>query len=237
MSLLIPAIAGARRAAANTACASQLHQLCAAVVMYLGEHRHYPDPSSIPAFVGPVPLCIRANVLNAVGPYVAWTELAGTERVDALPPPAACNVRLQLDILLDPYPPAAFGLEFWNTGYSYCGGLMEVANATSVALKPDHIADRKGRRRGVLWADNLILLKSGGASQGWAYWHLRGGHSINPALVTVVEPTSYAGHHVGWSDGSVEFSPRGAISLDPADADTVAAYKVGTPALTIYHYF
>ena len=237
VALLLPGLTAARRAAANTTCAAQLRQLTAATVMYLNEHRHYPDADAIPAFAGPAPVCVRKGVLNAVGPYLSWRELSGSEAVNALPPGAACNVRLEMDLLLEPYPPATFGLDFWNTGYSYCAGLMECKSTTAVALRPDRLADRKGRRRGVLWADNLLHLKSGGASLGWAYFHIRGSHEINPALVTVVDPKSYAGHHTAWSDGSVEFLPRGALSLEPAEADKVATYKVGTPGLTLYQYF
>jgi prepilin-type N-terminal cleavage/methylation domain-containing protein len=242
VALLLPALSAARRAAANTTCAAQLRQLATATVMYLNEHKHYPDADAIPAFAGPAPVCVRKNVMNAVGPYLSWPELSGTERVDGLPAGAACNVRLEVELLLEPYPPATFGLEFWNTGYSYCAGLMECrltggGPTTATAIRKDRLADRKGRRRGVLWADNLLHLKSGGASLGWAYFHIRGAHEINPALVTVVDPKSYAGHHTAWSDGSVDFLPRGALSLDPGDADTVATYKVGGPGLTLYQYF
>jgi prepilin-type N-terminal cleavage/methylation domain-containing protein len=237
VALLLPALSAARRAAANTVCEAQLRQLASATVMYLNEHRHYPDADAIPAFAGEAPVAVRDDVLNAVGPYLSWPELSGGESVDRLPGGAACNVRLELDLLLDPYPPATFGLPFWNTGYSYCGGVMECPNTSAVALRRDRLADRKGRRRGVLWADNMLHLKSNGASLGWAYFHIRGSHRINPALVTTEEPTSYAGHHSAWSDGSVEFHPRGVISLDAADADTAATYKVGSPALTLYQFF
>jgi prepilin-type N-terminal cleavage/methylation domain-containing protein len=237
VGLLLPALSAARRAAANTACAAQLRNLVNATVMYLGDNKHYPDPDTIPAFAGAAPICVRGGVMNAVGPYLGWPELHGGETVDALPPGAACNLRLEVELLLDPYPPAMFGLGFWNTGYSYCAGILDTGSPTAHALKKDRIADRKGRRRGVLWADNFLLLKANGAPAGWAYFHFRGGHDIDPALMTVVEPRSYAGHHTGWSDGSVEFHPRESFSLDPADADKAATYKVGAPGLTLYQYF
>jgi len=235
VSILLPALNAARRAADKTACAAQVHQLLLATQMYLNEQRHYPDASTIPAFGGPVPCCVRANLLNAIGPYLNWPELTGAETVDRLPRLAACNCRLQQETLLDPYPPPAFGLDFWLTGYGYAAGIMDAGSASAAALKPERIADRRGKRRGVVWGDYLIVLNAASAP-GWGYFHQVGGHHFDSATTTTPVPTSYFGHHSGWSDGSVEWQGRGTLSLDPLQADDAATYRVGA-GLTIHCYF
>lgn len=236
ISVLLPALTAARRAADKTTCAARIHQLVAATQMYLNEHKHYPDASSIPAFNAPVPCTVRENVLNAIGPYLSWPILKGSETVDQLPALAVCNVRLQHEVLYDPYPPNAFGIDFWLTGYGYAAGVMDPRGAAATAIRPDRIVDRRGKRRGVVWGDYLILLSTPG-SRGWAYYHMVGGHSVDAATMTVPNPVNYNGHHSGWSDGSVEWLPRGAVSLDAADADSAATYRAGAGGMTIHSYF
>ena len=240
IAVVLPALINARRAANDLACASQLRQLVTATVMYHGENRHYPDPRDVPAFASPVPMFLHESTMNAVGKYLGWPELSGAERVDALPRPAACNMRMEVALLMDPYPTATFGLPFWNTGYSYCGGLLETPNGPgAAALLPDRVADRRGKRRGVLWADNLVFLRAGSANLGWAYFHFKDGHQLDPTFLTVIDPTSYRGHHRAWSDGSVDWLPRGTIRLDPANPDAHAAFRSGTPGagLVLYAFY
>jgi len=242
VGLLLPALVSARRKAADTVCAARLHQLAAATVMYLGENKHFPDPDVIPSFGGPFPSAITGNVLSAVGKILKWPPLTGSERISDLPELSVCNQRREIEVLYDPYPPAAFGASFWLTGYAYCAGLMDLAlpggtPTTALEIIPHRCADRRGKHRGVIWADHMALLKAGGASLGWGYFHFKGSHSIDPTFLTVVTPDTYRGHHRAWSDGSVEWISRGSFSLDPADADKAAAYRVGTPALTAYNYF
>jgi hypothetical protein len=208
--------------------------------MYLNENRHYPKQQIVPAFDGAVPLAQTADLINSVGRYLGWTQFSGNERIDELPQIAVCNVRREVTLLDDPYPPAVFGLSFWLTGYAYWGGLMEARNgagtSTAVALANQSVPDHRGKRRGVIWSDYMILLKSGSASNGWAYFHFKGSHEVNPVFVTAVTPRSYRGHHRAWTDGSVEWLKRGDFSLHPDDAETGAIHRVGTPALTMYTY-
>ncbi len=238
VGFLLPALAGARRSAKDVACASQLRQLVAATVMYLNDNRHYPDAPIVPAFAGPLPLAQHEAVLDGIGPYLSWPDIESSAKVPDLPALARCNLRGELDLINDPYPPAMFGITFWNTGYSYGGGLRDANGPGAGKLLLSHLADRKGKKRGVLWADNLVLLKAGGADLGWAYFHFKGSHEVDPTYLTVVTPKSYRGHHRAWSDGSVEWVTRGTVSLDPAQADTTAAYRAGQPGvLTLHSYF
>jgi len=236
--LLLPAVAAARRAAKDTVCAARLHDLVAATTIYFNEHRKFPLPPQLPAFGGPVPIALQDQLLNAIGGVYHWPELAYTVRVDELPEPAFCPVRLEVELLLEPYPAAAFGAQWWNTGYSYCAGLTETGSTSGVGLAPDRLTTLRGRRRGVLWADNLVFLTVGGAPGGYAYFHFRGGHDVDPTFVTVIRPTSLRGHHRAWTDGSVEWLPRDTFDLSPSKADQQAAYKVvGPSGLGLYFYF
>ncbi len=242
IGFLFPALVSARRKAADTVCASQMNQLTTATIMYLNENKHFPDPDIIPAFGGSFPSAITTPVLDGIGRVMHWPMLIGTERINELPQIAVCNERRDCEVLYDPYPPAAFGAPFWLTGYSYCGGIMDLkmpdgSPTTAAELMPNHSSDRKGKHHGVLWADHMALLKNGNISMGWGYFHFKGSHAIDNTLLTIVNPDSYRGHHRAWNDGSVEWIPRGSFSLDPADANTAAAYKVGYSSLTAYCYY
>lgn len=82
------------------------------------------------------------------------------------------------------------------------------------------------------------MLTVGGTPSGYAYFHFKGAHDIDPTFVTVVTPTSLRGHHRAWTDGSVEWLPRGTFDLTPASADTAAAYKVvGPSGIGLHFYF
>ena len=241
IALVLPTISGARRAAQDVVCASRLRQLSAATTMFLGQHKHYPDAPVMPGFGGPLPLAQTADLLNSIGVSLQWPQISGAERVDDLPLSAVCQARREFDLMKDPYPAAAFGLPFWLTGYAYFGGALDARDAagasTAVALPPARLSDRRGKKRGIIWGDYLVLLKAGDQSLGWGYMHFKGGHVVNPDFVTAVEATSYRGHHRAWSDGSVEWLARGAVSLNPADAERAAFYRVGAAgALRAYFY-
>lgn len=237
IALLIPTLAEARRKASDTTCAVQLRQLVAATTMYLNDNKHYPDMTPLPAFAAPLPLAVQENLLNGLARYMNWQTISPTAMVTELPQGAACNLRLESEVLTASYSPAAFGLPFWLTGYSYGGGLRDAISTTAVGLHLERLCDRKGKKHGVLWADHLGLLKAGGVSLGWGYFHYKGSHGVDPANLTVIDPVSYRGHHRAWNDGSVEWLPRGTFSLDPADADRDAAFRSGTPGLTFYTFF
>jgi type II secretory pathway pseudopilin PulG len=238
VGLLIPTVAAARRAAKNTVCAARLHDLVAATTMYFNDNRKFPLPPELPAFGGPVPLALQDQLLNAIGGVYHWPALDYTTRVDQLPEPPVCPCRLEVELLLEPYPASAFGAQWWNTGYSYCAGLTESRSTAAIALAPDRLTSLTGRRRGVLWSDNLVLLTIGGAPGGYAYFHFRGSHDVDPTFLTIIQPKTLCGLHRAWTDGSVEWLPRDTFDLSPAKADQQAAYKVvGPSGLGLYFYF
>ncbi|MDB5327691.1 MAG: N-terminal cleavage protein, partial [Phycisphaerales bacterium] len=236
IAILLPALNQVRVRARDLKCASNLRQLVMASTMFLNEHRTYPDATQLAAFGGPVPLALDERLINIVGPYLKWPVVTPTNTVLTLPAVAVCEARRTVDGLMDYN--YALGNPYWNTGYSYCGGLGKAEFPNATVLQPDRQADAKGRRRGVLWADNLMLLYAGPSPTGWAYFHLSGPHVVEPVFATIPDPKSYRGHHRAWSDGSVEFLRRGDFSLNSADADITAAYRItGPTGLRLYQYW
>jgi prepilin-type N-terminal cleavage/methylation domain-containing protein len=236
ISILLPSLIKARVAARDTICASNLRQLVTITVMYQNEYRSLPLPVQLAAFAGPVPIAMQERLFDELQPYARWGDVTPTMTVNDLPKLVVCEQRRPLEILQEYNP--TFGNPYWNTGYSYAGGVGDV-NCPGVALlAPDRIADLRGRRRGVLWADNLVLLFAGPNPIGWGYFHYRGSHSVDPTFLTVVQPVSLRGHHRAWTDGSVEWLDRSTFSLDAAKADEAAAFRIDAPSgLRVYQYW
>ncbi len=238
LGILLPTIVSARRNATDTLCKSRLRELVTATNLYFNNHRRYPLPQTLPAFGGPVPLAITQQLLDALGDYAGWEPVDYSQLVSDLPPLVACPERMNVDILMEPYPPAAFGAPFWNTGYSYIGSILDTGSSAAFGLAPDRITNLRGTRRGVLWTDNVIQLYNGGSPGGYAYFHFTGAHGIDPTFFTIVNPVSFRGHHRAWTDGSVEWLPKGTYDFAPDAAEKQAAYRVGNPGtLSLYFYF
>lgn len=237
VGILLPAVLSARRSADDANCKTRLRQLVSACTMYLNDHRHYPIPHTLPAFGGPAPIALGVDQLNAIGPYLGWAPVDYGMPLTALSPIITCPARMELDIIMEPYPAAVFGAPFWNSGYAYIGPAMDAGSTANAALAPDRITNLRGTRRGVLWADNLMLVHAGGAPSGYSYFHLKGSHAIDPTFVTVVAPVSLRGHHRAWTDGSVEWLDRNTFDLTPSAAESQAAYRVGNPAALSLHFY
>jgi prepilin-type N-terminal cleavage/methylation domain-containing protein len=236
IAILLPTIVMARRKADDTVCAARLHDLVAATTIYLDTNNCYPLPRVLPALGGPLPMAISQELVNQLGTVMRWPTVDYTMNVQQLPLSVVCPLRLQVELFLDSSPPADFGEGFWNTGYGYFGGIAEVGGTTTTVLAPDEITGLRGRTRGVLWADNLYEYTVGGSPQGFAYWHWNGGHQQANGFIPV--PNSLRGIHRAWSDGSVEWLPGKMLNLDPTQAETNAAYRVGPMGTAvIYFYF
>jgi prepilin-type N-terminal cleavage/methylation domain-containing protein len=236
LGILLPALSVARTRARDIKCASNLRQLVMATVMYFNEHKTYPTPPQLSAFGGPVPIASDERLLNEIGPYLKWPTVTPTDTVLTLPPVAVCDLRTNVLGLLDyTY---NLGNPYWNTGYSYCAGLGLPQYPNATVLMKDKQSDLKGKRRGVLWADNMLLVGTTAAPLGFAYFHIRGSHQLEQTFLTVPDPVSYRGHHRAWTDGSVEWSSREYTDLDKTHADTAAAYRIDGPTgLRLYCYW
>lgn len=238
LGLLLPAIIGARRSANDTLCKTRLRELATAANLYLHDHRRYPLPPSLPAFGGPVPLAMTRELIDTFSGYAAFPTVDYHLRVTDLPLLITCPQRMSADVLMDAYPPETFGAPFWNTGFAYVGPALDTGSPAAHGLAADRITNLRGTRRGVLWADNVIHLQIGGSSAGYAYFHYENIEGFDPVNMMILNPASLRGHHRAWTDGSVEWLPKGTFDMSAGATSQQAAYRVGHPAgLMLYFYF
>ena len=240
ISILLPALSGVRRQAQDIKCAATLRQLVAATTMYLIDRKAYPEAVTLAAFNGPVPLAINERLLNQHARYMNWPAIdpatAAAILVTDLPQTASCVARRNMEAgypynyAMGPTTP------YWQTGYAYCVGVGSTTSTGAKVLMPDHVADYKGLRRRIIWADQMFLLAK--PSTGWVFFHLKGSQPLDPTFNTTPHPSAYRGHYRAWSDGSVDWMNRGDFSLDPNDADKAAAYRIDAPSgLQMYQYW
>lgn len=235
-AFLLPALTKAREAAVNVTCASQLRQLSTACQMYLNEHRSYPESLFIASLNTSAPSTISPRLINQLAPYLHGKLVDGAESISGLPRMAVCPVRAQTDLFLEANNSVP-GFTYWLTGYIYCGCVDEPAGQNGRVMIASEIAGARGRTRGVLWADTLIYTTAGGAPVGYSYFHYSGGAVFDPAFGTLNTYRALTCQHRAWSDGSVEQVEGSEINLDPAYADTAAAYVSNIPGGIQLHYY
>jgi type II secretory pathway pseudopilin PulG len=232
IGILIPTLAKARDQARRVECAARLRELVHASTLYLNSHRVYPPVAAQPAANAVFPGGITIELANIILSTWRTKELDPSHDITRWPASLVCPSRLEVDLLLDPNP--AFGVPYWTSGYSYFG---RCADAEQTGKPLARCSDRRGKKRGVLWADNLIYVAAGPQS-GYAYFHYKGNMNVQWPLGTVEAPGNFLGTHRAWSDGSVEWLPKKHFDLDPAKADHQAGYRWEIPGgLRVWHYF
>ena len=110
------------------------------------------------------------------------------------------------------------------TGYAYYGGIEDskmVSMGFATLLHPEHTADLKDTRRGVLWADVLDEFITPDPRR-FEFFHARKQTKYPDFRFNAGE---LGGIHRAWSDGSVEWVTGNRIDLSGA----------GSPDLQIRH--
>jgi prepilin-type N-terminal cleavage/methylation domain-containing protein len=214
IGILLPALIRARRSAKQLVCANQLRQLVAACTMYQNANRNHPEPL-------PAPFTITPRVINDLARHLRMPPCNGTQSVTELPAVFVCPQRLEIELFYQAL--GAPNDPFWVTGYMYCGRLDELP-APSQMITVNRIARARGARRGVLWADSLIVERTSGNFR-YAYFHVRGTVDFDPGTSSLRNDRSLIGQHRAWSDGSVEWVLHDDLHLDPAQMDANATYK------------
>jgi len=233
LGILLPTVAGARRSAARTHCASNLRQLAAATVMYLNERKTYPAAPCDPALGDVYPGHMQVRLLNDLAPYLKYREVKATDTLHTLPPIVKCPVREEIAFYVDPI---TIGATFWFTGYDYYPRLDEQPNAHGVLLQPKRAPRARGGTRGVLLADPVGWSNQLGPAT-YVFFHTRRGNTHFNGI-GAADTTSLAGQHRAWSDGSVEWLNASDIDLTPANFETTASYKIGVPGnYWTYYWF
>jgi len=145
---------------------------------------------------------VQPRLLNDLAPYLSWKPIKDRNRRRSFPRSPICPSRAE--IALFQQPDNSLGITYWLTGYIYCARLNDARISSGTILNPSHIADAKGRHRGVLWADTLMYSASGATPIGYSFFHFSGSISFNPAYGTSNTCTPWNLPESRLSDGSVE---------------------------------
>lgn len=207
-ALLLPALSQAKRRAKRTVCLNNLKQFVLADTIYANDHGQLPPVNDF------VPTSITVDRLSMMAATLGLAVPAGSASTwpKRVQQPKWINCPMAAESGYAEGITLGGGL---YTGYSYVGGLeksrmLELKFAT--VLHPDHAADSKNTRRGVLWADVLdeFLLTD---PRRFEFFHTR-------KLVKYPDFRYHAedleGIHRAWSDGSVEWTSAKRLNLSEA---------------------
>lgn len=235
IAMLMPALAKARTAARNTQCASRIEQILVACSAYLVDTGKYPlnyvnDPYSFC-----YPHDQQSRTLNELAGYLGqFPDITDSTDPSDLPSPLVCPF---VDGSDDPGRKwLGNGNTYWYTGYAYYARLDEHVNYTEnngtvhyqngQLRMPDESADARGTHRGAVWGDAVVWFGYVGGQGMWYYSHVDGHFGANATFVFWHDtPNAFAGRHLGYSDGSVEFFPS--LDLNPADFNANVTYWDG----------
>lgn len=204
-SLLLPALAQARRRARRTVCLGNLRQLALADVLYLGEHGALPAPNEL------VPSTLTAERLGGIAQTLGMPIPPGP--VATWPPrreqPGWYNCPMAVDSGYAEGVTLGGGV---YSGYAYVGALESskmVAMGFATLTHPELLADARNSRRGVLWLDVLDEFVMSDERR-FEFFHRRPGPRYSDFRLPAA---ALEGIHRAWSDGSVEWVPGGRLDL------------------------
>ena len=239
VSLLLPALRKVRVASVNTVCAARLHQITLACSTYLVDYKRFPQNYTNDAHQMVFPHDQQSRTMNQLSTYLTkFPDITNTTDVKALPPILQCPWAEMSDLGNADRRIVGNGDTYWYTGYAYYAQLEENPNYTEtsapytvhpqngVVLKPNRNADRKGKRRGVLYGDSVVYF---GPFNMWNYTHGRAGPlgAVGGFGFWRTDTRAFHGRHLSWSDGSVEWINGAEMKLDLAFALQNAAYSSG----------
>jgi prepilin-type N-terminal cleavage/methylation domain-containing protein len=209
-ALLLPALSQAKRRAKRIICLNNLKQFALADTMYLNDNQQLPAVNDfVPSSITVERLTSMAQTLGMSvppGPASAWPKRA--EQPKWINCPMAAESGYAEGVTL------GGGL---YTGYAYVGGLESskmVSMGFATLVNPDHTADRKNTRRGVLWADVLDEFLTPD-SRRFEFFHARKQVKYPDFRYHAEE---LDGIHRAWSDGSVEWTTGKRLNLSGASS-------------------
>ena len=216
-ALLLPALSRAKGRAKRAVCMNNLKQFALADTMYCHDHGQLPAGNDfVPSTITVDRLKVMATTLGLDvpgGPAASWPKRAGQPRWINCPMAADSGYAEGLTL--------GGGL---YTGYAYYGGVESskmVSMGFATLLNPEHTADLKNTRRGVLWTDVLDEFITSDPRR-FEFFHARKQIKYPDFRYHAEE---LDGIHRAWSDGSVEWMPGKRINLSGA----------GSPDLQIKH--
>ncbi len=216
-ALLLPALSKAKHRAKRTICMNNLKQFALADTMYCQDNGQLPAVNDfVPSTITVDRLKVMAQTLGTMipsGPAATWPKRA--EQPRWINCPMAADSGYAEGVTL------GGGL---YTGYAYYGGIENSKMVTmgfATLVNPNHTADLKNTRRGVLWTDVLDEFLTP-EPRRFEFFHARKQVKYPDFRYHAEE---LDGIHRAWSDGSVEWTTGKRINLS----------GTGSPDLQIKH--
>ncbi|MBL9139127.1 MAG: DUF1559 domain-containing protein [Verrucomicrobiales bacterium] len=218
--ILLPSLGSAKRRAKRTQCLNNIRQLTLADLIYAGDHGRLPLPNEfVPSTTTVDRLTqIAGNLGMSVpsGPVASWPRRAGQ--------PKWFNCPMAVDSGYAEGVTLGAGL---YTGYAYVGALEDskmVAMGFASLAHPEHLADARNLRRGVLWLDVLDEFVMDDVRR-FEFFHAR---QRTRYLDFRFPAAELEGIHRAWSDGSVEWVTQRQIDLSgPSSRDLQIRHLLG----------
>ncbi len=204
-ALLLPATIKGVRKAQKTGSLNNLRTYVQADMLYLGDKGEFPAMDTwVPSSISTARLSIIAEYCNVSipsGSASQWPKRRQQPRW--INDPLAVNSG------------KAEGLTIGGglyTGYMYVGRIEEspmVKLGLGTLINPEHSADRKNLRRGVLWATLLTEFATADPRRFECFHY----DTVFAYPNFVFKQNEVEGFYRGWSDGSAEWVPRKAIQF------------------------
>lgn len=207
-ALLLPTLSQAKRRAKRTVCLNNLRQLTLADTLYAGDHGALPSPNDF------VPSTTTVERLAQIGQTLGTSIPAGP--ASSWPrrreQPRWFNCPMAVDSGYAEGVTLGGGV---YTGYAYVGGLEDskmVSMGFATLTHPEHLADSRNSRRGVLWLDVLDEFVMSDERR-FEFFHARPRAKYRDFRFPAQE---LEGMHRAWSDGSVEWLTHARLDLNAA---------------------
>jgi hypothetical protein len=166
----------------------------------------------------------QSRILNEFSAYLDhFPEITNATDTSQLPKVLQCPWVEMVDFTNNERRVVGNGETYWYTGYAYYAQLEDDPNwrdkagtpypQLGVVLKLNRNADKKGKRRGVLFGDNVAYFP---LFQAWYYTHQRNSPVRANSFLGFwrTDTRAFRGQHLAWSDGSVEWVNATEMKLD-----------------------
>jgi type II secretory pathway pseudopilin PulG len=240
VAILLPVVARVRRSATNTVCAARLRTIAQACSAYLIDYKRYPQNFTNDLHKMVFPHDQQSRTLNQLSVYLdRFPDITNATDVSQFPPALQCPWVEMSDLGNSDRRVIGNGDTYWYTGYAYYAQLEDDPNykdtsppyaahpQQGVVLKPNRNADRKGKRRGVLYGDAVVYFAP---YDMWNYTHYTSARAaLAPGGFGLWrrDTRTFHGRHLAWSDGSVEWVNGAEHKLDVTFAMQNSSYAVG----------
>ena len=218
--LVLAGLARSKRLALRVTCMNNLKQFVVADLGYFADNGQFPAmDSTVPSSIKVAHLAMMASYLKTsipTGPAALWPKrLKQPEWINC---PCAKTSGYAEGITV------GGGV---YTGYVYVGGIEDsplVLTGMATLPNPEHSAQSRNFRRGVLWADILGEFRIGDPRR-YECFHTDAGKKYKDFRFP---KTEIEGIHRAWSDGSVEWVPIERLDLSgPGSPDLQINHLIG----------